>query len=104
MVPELRPRVAAVGHAYRSALESLIRQGQARGEIRRDVDPVVEATVLFGAIRGAIAQWLFEPRTIDLGRVAAALVDDARRSLAAEPARARAAKGSKVATKRKPKP
>lgn len=100
VVPELRPRVAAVGHAYRSALESLIRQGQARGEIRGDVDPGIEATVLFGAIRGAIAQWLFEPKTIDLGRVAAALAENARRSLAAEPSRGKSGKRTKVATRR----
>ncbi len=66
VVPELRPRVAAVGQAYRLALRDLIRQGQERGEIRADVDPDVEATALFGAIRGTIAQWLFEPKTIDL--------------------------------------
>lgn len=104
VVPELRPRVAAVGHAYRTALEDLIRQGQARGEIRRDVDPVVEATVLFGAIRGAIAQWLFEPTTIDLKRVAAALAEDARRSLAAEPAPVKAARAAKLPARRKAEP
>ena len=59
VVPELRPKVAAVGQAYRLALRDLIRQGQERGEIRADVDPAVEATALFGAIRGTIAQWLF---------------------------------------------
>lgn len=99
VVPELRPRVAAVGQAYRSALEDLIRQGQARGEIRRDVDARVEATVLFGAIRGAIAQWLFEPQTIDLKRVAAALAEDARRSLATAPS---SEAGVKATAKRRP--
>jgi AcrR family transcriptional regulator len=87
VVPELRPRVAAVGQAYRLALRDLIRQGQERGEIRADVDPDVEATALFGAIRGTIAQWLFEPKTIDLERVARALAESTRRSLAVEPGR-----------------
>lgn len=82
VVPELRPRVTAVGKAYRTALRELIRQGQARGEIRADVDADVEATALFGAIRGTIAQWLFEPRSIDMKRVARALADNTRRSLA----------------------
>ena len=85
VVPELRPRVAAVGQAYRLALRDLIRQGQERGEIRADVDPDVEATALFGAIRGTIAQWLFEPKTIDLARVARALAESTRRSLAPDP-------------------
>lgn len=82
VVPELRPRVTAVGNAYRTALRDLIRQGQARGEIRPEVDPDVEATALFGAIRGTIAQWLFEPRSIDLKRVARSLAENTRRSLA----------------------
>jgi hypothetical protein len=84
VVPELRPRVAAVGQAYRLALRDLIQQGQERGEIRPDIDPSVEATILFGAIRGSIAQWLFEPETIDLKRVAQSLAENTRRSLAAE--------------------
>jgi len=82
VVPELRPRVTAVGKAYRTALRDLIRQGQARGEIRAEVDADVEATALFGAIRGTIAQWLFEPRRIDMKRVARALAENTRRSLA----------------------
>ncbi len=85
VVPELRPKVAAVGQAYRLALHDLIRQGQERGEIRADVDPDVEATALFGAICGTIAQWLFEPQTIDLKRVARALAEGTRRSLAPGP-------------------
>ncbi|MFO1087093.1 MAG: TetR family transcriptional regulator C-terminal domain-containing protein [Reyranellaceae bacterium] len=87
VVPELRPRVTAVGAAYRTALRDLIRQGQARGEIRADVDPEIEATALFGAIRGSIAQWLFEPKSIDLARVARSLADNTRRSLAKKPGR-----------------
>jgi AcrR family transcriptional regulator len=98
VVPELRPRVTAVGHAYRSALRDLVRQGQARGEIRRDIDPDVEATALFGAIRGSIAQWLFEPQSIDLKLVARTLAENTRRSLAVEAQRPRprSRSGSKV--------
>jgi AcrR family transcriptional regulator len=84
VVPELRSRVTAVGHAYRTALSDLIRQGQALGEIRADVDPDVEATVLFGAIRGTIAQWLFEPKFIDLKKVARSLAENTRRSLSVD--------------------
>ena len=47
----------------------------------REVDADVEATVLFGAIRGTIAQWLFEPKTIDMKQVAVSLVENTRRSL-----------------------
>ncbi len=89
VVPELRPRVTAVGHAYRSALRDLIRQGQERGEIRRDIDAEIEATALFGAIRGSIALWLFEPKAIDLKQVGRTLAENTRRSLAAETDRPR---------------
>jgi AcrR family transcriptional regulator len=90
VVPDLRPRMAAMGLAYRTALRDLIRQGQARGEIRAEVDPDVEATALFGAIRGTITLWLFEPKTINLKRVARSLAENTRRSLAvAEDAQSR---------------
>jgi AcrR family transcriptional regulator len=105
VVPELRPKVAAVGQDYRLALRDLIRQGQERGEIRADVDPDVEATALFGAIRGTIAQWLFEPTTIDLRRVARALAESTRRSLAADPGdRPAAARHARTRAGRKAKP
>lgn len=81
VVPELRPRMTAMGNSYRNAFRELIRQGQSRGEIRADVDPDVEATALFGAIRGAITLWLFEPKTINLKRVARSLAENTRRSL-----------------------
>lgn len=73
VIPELRPRVAALGTAYRTALSDLIREGQQRREIRPDVDPELEAMALFSAIRGAIAQWVFEPENIDLGLIAQSL-------------------------------
>jgi AcrR family transcriptional regulator len=102
VVPELRPRVTAVGHAYRTALRDLIKQGQARGEIRPEVDADVEATALFGAIRGTIAQWLFEPKTIDLKRVAKSMAENTRRSLAADGVGAKAGRGK--GPSRKPRP
>jgi AcrR family transcriptional regulator len=97
--PELRRSVTAVGHGYRKALRDLILQGQASGEIRPEVDADVEAAALFGAIRGAIAQWLFEPKTIDLKRVAKALADNTRRSLAADGAVVKAVRGRSVPRK-----
>lgn len=84
LVPELRPRMTAMGLAYRSALRDLIRQGQTQGEIRPEVDADVEATALFGAIRGSITLWLFEPKSINLKRVARTLSENARRSLGVE--------------------
>lgn len=101
VVPELRPRVTAVGAAYRTALRDLIRQGQARGEIRADVDPEVEATALFGAIRGVIAQWLFEPDTIDLKRVARSLAASTRRSLAANAEPSKKSRGTRAIGKKR---
>lgn len=83
VVPELRPRVAAVGHAYTSALRELIVEGQALGQIRPDVDAELEAMALFGAIRGAIALWLFEPERIDLARIAESLKRSAEDALTA---------------------
>ncbi len=83
VVPELRPRVAVLGESYRRALRDLIVEGQGCGEIRADVDPDLEAMALFSAIRGSIAQWVFEPQNIDLNRIALSLVRSAERSLSA---------------------
>jgi AcrR family transcriptional regulator len=87
VVPELRPRLAAYFQGYRRAFEHHIRSGQAKGEIRRDLDPAVEASVVLGMIRGLVTQWLLDRESIDLQRATRAALDACRRSLRVEPPR-----------------
>ena len=77
-------------HAARAdALHSLnrVRSGQAKGEIRAELDPVVEASVVLGMIRGLVTQWLLDRESIDLQRATRAALEACRRSLRAEPPR-----------------
>ncbi|TDH62073.1 TetR family transcriptional regulator [Dankookia rubra] len=87
VVPELRPRLAAYFQGYRRAFEHHIRSGQAKGEIRAELDPAVEATVVLGMIRGLVTQWLLDRESIDLQRATRAALEACRRSLRAEPPR-----------------
>lgn len=57
-----------------------IRGAQELGQIRADIDPVAEAIVVSGAIRGIMAQWLVAPERIDLDSVRDAYIASLRRS------------------------
>jgi AcrR family transcriptional regulator len=83
VVPEVRPRLAAYFQGYRRAFEHHIRCGQAKGEIRAELDPVVEASVVLGMIRGLVTQWLLDRDSIDLRVAARAALETCRRSLRA---------------------
>lgn len=43
-----------------------IREGIEDGEIRADADPAAQASLLFGALRGVLLQYLIDPRQVDL--------------------------------------
>ncbi len=66
-----------------AAIEKQIRIGIAAGEIRPDVDPVVQAALLLASLRGARAQWLVAPKDVDMEAVTAALIAHVRRTMAA---------------------
>lgn len=52
--PELRTRTRNTMDGLRRFIEHVIIRGQARGEIQREVDAVVFAPVLIGAIEGSV--------------------------------------------------
>lgn len=84
VVPELRPRLAAYFQGYRRAFEHHIRCGQRKGEIRAELDPAVEASLVLGLIRGLVTQWLLDRESIDLRLATRAALESCRRSLCAE--------------------
>lgn len=63
-------------------LEKQIRIGIAAGDIRSDIDPAAEATLLLAALRGARAQWLLAPDDVDMPAVAAELIEHVKRTIA----------------------
>lgn len=70
----------------RASVDGIVAQIQAgieRGEIRRDVNALAEASLMLAAMRGSRAQWLQLGDKVDLAKVAKELKDHLKRSLAA---------------------
>ena len=61
---------------------SQIRAGQAKSEIRADLDPTTEAIAITGTMPGIMSQWLIAPDAINLDAVRDAYVASLRRSWA----------------------
>lgn len=66
-------------------LAEQIRLAQLQGEIRDAIDPVAEAVMVSGALRGIMSQWLLSPQSVDLDRARDALVGALRRNWSAQP-------------------
>jgi AcrR family transcriptional regulator len=60
-VPSVRVRIADLNRAERAGVEAWIREGQAAGSVRADVDPRAVATTFLATIRGTTTQWLLDP-------------------------------------------
>jgi AcrR family transcriptional regulator len=54
---QLKRQIDEIGHAY-EALEQVVRNGQASGEFRDDVDSKVAATVFYGALEEVLTGWV----------------------------------------------
>jgi AcrR family transcriptional regulator len=78
------PSIAAVAaRLNQESVERFAQQIQAAqqlGDIRADIDPMAEAIVVSGAIRGIMAQWLVAPDSIDLDSVRDAYIAGLRRN------------------------
>jgi TetR/AcrR family transcriptional regulator, fatty acid metabolism regulator protein len=55
--PQIQAQAEEVGHAFQ-AIERIVRDGQERGELRRDVDPRLAALVLYGALEEILTGWV----------------------------------------------
>ena len=55
--PQLQNEVGEIAHAF-DALERVIAQGQAAGELRADVDSRVTALVFYGALEEILTGWV----------------------------------------------
>ncbi len=81
VAPELHPRIAAQGNAYREGFVRHLREARRAGEVRADTDLQLHATMILGALRGVLTQWVIDPAAVDLTAAKAALVAFARRAL-----------------------
>jgi AcrR family transcriptional regulator len=78
----LRPAVTGINERSVKRLAGMIRTGMERGEIRRDIDPERQASILLGALRTLMAMWLIDPQAAALEPLRDAFVACVRRTLA----------------------
>ena len=55
--PEVGRRVGEIGDAF-AAIERIVRQGQANGEFREDLDPRLASVIFYGAIEEILTGWV----------------------------------------------
>ena len=56
---QMRRQIDEIGHAY-NALEQIIVNGQRTGEFRDDLDPVIAATIFYGALEEVLTAWVMD--------------------------------------------
>jgi len=81
VAPELHARIAAQGDAYREGFVRHLREARRAGEIRADTDLQLNATIIIGALRGLLTQWLIDPAAVDLAASKGTLITMIRRAL-----------------------
>jgi AcrR family transcriptional regulator len=85
--PEILNDVIALNRNFRTVLRKLIEEGIAAGEIRKEVRPLEQATVILGMLRGIEIQWCQEPASLSLDSVINEVVTSLRKSLQSSPSR-----------------
>lgn len=80
--PSLAGAVARLNRDSVARFARAIERGIARGEIRSEVDPKAQAALIVAGLRGAVTQWLIDPRRVPLDAIREQMVASLRRSLA----------------------
>jgi AcrR family transcriptional regulator len=80
-VPEILNDVIILNRNFKLVLRKLIEQGIEAGEIRSDVRPAEQATIILGMLRGIENQWCQDPSSIPLDSISQEVVASLRRSL-----------------------
>jgi AcrR family transcriptional regulator len=81
--PLIRDQIARLNARSARAFEVNLVAAIQAGEVRADIDAAAQATLILGALRGAVSLWLLSPDGVDLSRARDALVASLERSLAA---------------------
>lgn len=85
-MPELLEEVRPLNQGSLKMFEEQIRIAIQRGEIDPGVDVESLAVMIFGMLRGVVAQWLIDPERVDLARVADVAIAVFRKGLVPDPA------------------
>ena len=87
VMPGLKKPVAAFTSRWTAGLVAHMREGQATGEIRKDIDCEAEARFLHAAMRGLMMQYLMDGSHKDLAQAKAILLAHCRDRLGTPKAR-----------------
>ncbi|MGH7779477.1 MAG: TetR/AcrR family transcriptional regulator [Candidatus Binataceae bacterium] len=68
-VPEIKSDLADADDYFRKSIQHRIEEGIRSGEIRRRVDPLAQAAMLVGTLRGLVIENLLRPGAFDLEAV-----------------------------------
>ncbi len=79
---DLAPIMNQLNRNSVDGLASIIKLARDKGEVRADVRPRAEASLILASMRGVMFQWLTIPDHVSLSRMRDALVTNIRRSLA----------------------
>lgn len=80
-VPEIKAELAEADRHFRKAIQKIHEDGIHAGEIRAGIDPVAQAAMLVGTLRGLVIQILLDPKAFDLDAVCSDLKSNLERSL-----------------------
>jgi AcrR family transcriptional regulator len=80
-VPEILNDVISLNRNFKVVIRRLIEQGIEAGEIRAEVRPAEQATIILGMLRGIEIQWSQEPGSIPLDAISQEVIASLRRSL-----------------------
>jgi hypothetical protein len=75
---ELRIHFVEFHRTMRSDIARLVRRGVRDGSIRAGVDPIAEASLIIGGLRGVAYQWALDPFEFDPVAAFAYLSQDTR--------------------------
>lgn len=79
--PELKPLVDRMLQQSITDIAGLILLAQELGDVRTDIDPYAEASIIIASMRGVMFQWLINPDHVSLSRVRDSLVTNVRTTL-----------------------
>lgn len=78
----VRARIANLNAHSAKAFEANLKAGIAAGHVRRSLNARAQATLILSGLRGAVAQWLIDPETIDLRALKNEFIASLKRNLA----------------------
>jgi AcrR family transcriptional regulator len=81
--PELKPMVDGMTRQSIDDIAGLVMQARELGEVRADVRPLAEASIIISSIRGVLFQWLINPDHVSLSHMRECLVANVRTTLKA---------------------